>query len=63
MKAQMTGNVWFKPRNKWIVDVFTGEGWENYSCFRIFRGEPKLISGTPVTDDEYKEIKRLINVK
>lgn len=63
MKQQLSGSVFFKPRSKWIVDVFTGEGWENYSCFRIFRGEPKLIQGTPVTDEEYKEIKRLINVR
>jgi hypothetical protein len=63
MKRIAVGEIALFPRSKWIVDVFTGEGFDNWSCFRIFRGEPKLIGGSPVTADEYKEIQRLVNAR
>lgn len=61
MKRLMNGEISLFPRNKWIVDVFTGEGFENWSCFRIFKGVPKLIGGSPVTAAEYADIQRLVN--
>ena len=63
MKRIVEGDIAIFPRNKWIIDVFTGEGWDNHSCFRIFKGLPKLIGGSPVTAAEYTEIQRLINVR
>ncbi len=63
MKAVMEGGIAIFPRNKWIIDVFTNSGWDNWSCFRIFKGQPKLIGGSPVTEAEYKEIQRLANAR
>ncbi len=63
MNKVMEGGIAIFPRNKWIVDVFTGMGYDNWSCFRIFKGQPKLIGGSPVTEVEYKEIQRLANAR
>lgn len=43
-----------------IVDIFTGNGWENWSRFQKTDKGPKLVAGKPVTDDEYKEVKGVL---
>lgn len=63
MKRIVEGPIAVYPRSKWIVDIFTGIGFDNWSCFRVFKGQPKLIGGSPVTEVEYKEIQRLLNVR
>lgn len=54
MNRVLDGEVMVLPRTKWIVDVFTGKGWDNYSCFRIYKGSLKLVGGMPITEEEYK---------
>jgi len=60
MKVIRTGPIAVFQRNKYLYDVFTGEGWENYSQFRVVKGFPKLVQGTSVTEFEYKEITKCL---
>jgi hypothetical protein len=66
MKTQLVGKVMAIPRGENLVDVFTGIGYENYSCFRIeeskFNGKLTFIpvSGQGVDDQEWKELKGLL---
>ena len=60
MQRVLEGDVMVLPRTKWIVDVFTGNGWDNYSCFRIYKGTLKLIAGSPVTEAEYKFLQGML---
>lgn len=66
MKTQLVGKVMAIPRGNNLVDVFTGIGWDNYSCFRIeeskFNGKPTFIldQGKGVEDQEWKELKGLL---
>ena len=60
MQRVMEGNVAVFPRNKWIIDVFTGDGWDNWSCFRIYKGSLKLIAGAPVTQAEYDQLQQMV---
>lgn len=49
--------VFFKNPNK-IFDVFKGDGWDNHT--RFVRQGPilKLVSGVPVSADEYKMLNK-----
>jgi len=60
MKKVMEGGIAIFPRNKWVVDVFTGMGYDNHSCFRIYKGTLKLVGGSPVTETEYKQLQGMI---
>lgn len=57
--------MFIKQLNKNTVDVFTGNGWENWSRFDLSQGFPKLVSGNALPDEEYKEVlkhgKRLLS--
>ena len=46
--------------NPTTVDIFTGNGWDNWSRFQKTDKGPKLIGGKPVTEDEYKEVKGIL---
>lgn len=39
-----------------FVDVFTGYGWDNYSCFKIEKGKIVLVEGASVSDGDYKKL-------
>lgn len=54
------GEIWVFPFSKWVIDVFTGKGFENHSRFHIFKGHLKLVAGEPVTDAEYKQLQKLV---
>jgi hypothetical protein len=59
-RKRLEGGIAVYPRNKWVIDVFTGEGWGNYSCFRIYKGTLKLVDGSPVTETEYKQLQGMV---
>lgn len=61
MKKLLKGDIVVLPVDKWKVDVFTGQGWDNHSRFQIFKGHLKLIGGSPVTDSEYKQLQELLS--
>lgn len=61
MNHNMVGEIAIFPRNKWVIDCFTGKGYDNYSCFRIYKGTLKLVGGSPVTETEYKTIQGMIS--
>ena len=46
---------------KWVnshtVDVFTGQGWENWSRFEKKGSLYRLLAGKPLTPQEYIELK------
>lgn len=50
----------FKFLNKNVVDVFTGDGWSNWSRFQKTAKGPKLVSGAGVTQPEYQEVKNVL---
>jgi hypothetical protein len=60
MKKLAKGEIIILPRTKWTIDVFTGKGWENHSCFHVYKGHLKLVGGQPVTDREYSELTELL---
>jgi hypothetical protein len=60
MNKSMEGGIAVFPRNKWVVDVFTGKGWDDHSVFRIYKGTLKLVGGSPVTETEYKQLQGMI---
>lgn len=46
---------------KWLddrrVDVFRGTGWDNWSRFEKRGNHYKLVSGAPLTPEEYAQLK------
>ena len=50
----------FKFLSKNVVDVFTGNGWDNWSRFQKTAKGPKLVSGAGVTQQEYQEVKNAL---
>lgn len=43
--------------NSNVVDVFRGNGWENWTRFRKVGSHFEMIAGTPLTTAEYQELK------
>jgi hypothetical protein len=41
-----------------LIDVFQGEGWENWSRVSIKRGKAQVIAGGQLTDEQLSEIVR-----
>jgi enolase len=41
-----------------LVDVFTGEGWENWTRISIKRGKIQVLAGNQLTAEEIAEIQR-----
>ena len=45
---------WINPQ---LVDVFRGEGWENWSRFQKKGNHYEMVSGQPLSNQEYVELK------
>lgn len=60
MKAVSKGPVVVIPLTNTLCDVYTGEGWENWSRFRILRGTPILLKGDGISEQDYKALQELI---
>lgn len=43
--------------NASIVDVFRGQGWDNWSRFRKIGSHYEMIAGQPLTTQEYQALK------
>lgn len=43
--------------NSSIVDVFRGNGWENWTRFRRVGSHYEMVDGQPLTTVEYAELK------
>jgi hypothetical protein len=50
-----------KQLTKTTVDVFTGNGWENWSRFERTNKGPMLIAGQSVSPEEYQEVKNVLS--
>lgn len=48
--------------NRNTIDVFTGEGWENWSRFKLTKHGPKLISGQKLSNENFSNLTRLVKV-
>ena len=46
----------FVKRRGSLFDVFTGKGWDSYSCFELRNGKLLLVSGASVSDHDYKKL-------
>ncbi len=42
------------------VDVFTGQGWDQWSRFSVEKGFPQLLQGAALSDEDYKELKNAL---
>ena len=42
--------------NRFLVDVFTGEGWKNWARFKIVKGHPILERGNPLQTKDYDQL-------
>lgn len=60
MKKTSLSDMTVLYRNKWTLDVFTGKGWDNHSCFQIYKGHLKLVGGQPITDKEYSKLTEFV---
>lgn len=47
-----------KQLNEDTVDVFTGNGWENWSRFKLGVNTPKKVAGQNLTTEEYDDLKK-----
>lgn len=52
--AKLLTLKWVTP---YLVDVFRGEGWENWSRFQKKGNHFEMLSGQPLTNQEYLELK------
>ena len=59
MNRVLEGPVVVMPRYD-VVDVFTGKGWDNHSVFKVIKGFPKFVSGNPLSEDDFKTLRRLV---
>lgn len=50
-------SITLKWVNDTIVDVFRGTGWDNWSRFEKRGNHFKMLSGQPLTTQEYLELK------
>ena len=41
-----------------VVDVFTGNGWDNWSRFKLGMNTPKKVAGNNLTEKEYADLKQ-----
>jgi len=60
MKRKLEGDVVVLPRDKNLVDVFTGHGWENWSLFQNTGTYLKLVAGTGVSEEDYAKLMRML---
>lgn len=44
-----------------LVDVFMGEGWENWSRVSIKRDRPQVIGGAPLSAEVLNAVKEAMN--
>jgi hypothetical protein len=52
-----------KQVRKNLIDVFIGNGWEQWSRFEKTAKGPKLVAGAGVTNDEYQKVKHALYSK
>jgi hypothetical protein len=60
MKRLYTEDFAIIPVDKHIVDVFTGDGWTNWSRFHNTGNYLKLVKGKGVNDEVYAKLMRLL---
>lgn len=58
-KDTSTKSITLKWVNDKIVDVFRGQGWDNWSRFERRGNHFKMLDGQPLTTQEYLELKGL----
>lgn len=56
-KLESSKSLTLKWVNENVVDVFRGRGWENWSRFEKVGNHFKMISGAPLTTQEYLQLK------
>lgn len=49
-----------KQLDKTTVDVFTGNGWENWTRFTLGVNVPKKVKGQNLSSEDYDELKQLL---
>jgi hypothetical protein len=59
MKRTLEGPVVVLPRED-VIDVFTGKGWSTHSVFKVVKGFPKFVGGSPLTEEDFKTLKKLV---
>jgi hypothetical protein len=59
MKTKREGDLVVLPRDNDLVDVFTGTGWKEHRVFQVNKGHLKLISGPGVSEEQFKELRKL----
>lgn len=60
MRANRVGEVVVLPVDKKVIDVFTGNGWEDWSRFYYTGNYLKLIKGKGVSDDTYAKLMEMV---
>lgn len=64
MKRVETGNVWIYPRyatkDGLLIDVFTGNGYSKYTCFKVTGKKLKFIRGVDLSPEDFQKLKSLI---
>lgn len=54
---ESTKSLTLKWVNSTVVDVFRGNGWENWTRFRRVGSHYEMVAGQPLTTSEYVELK------
>lgn len=49
-----------KKLNASVLDVFVGVGWEHWSRFKLENRQLKLVSGKPLSKDQYNELRHIV---
>jgi len=62
MKTIREGPVVIYPRDRGVIDVFVGKGWDQHTMFKVVRGVPHLVKGyDPLSEKDYDLLKELVN--
>ena len=59
-KKTQTENLFVVRQGK-VVDVFQGKGWDTWSRFSVVKGHPKLEKGSPLSEQDYADLKGICN--
>lgn len=60
MKAKREGELVVLPRDTdGLIDVFTGNGWKEHRVFQYKSGQLKLMHGPGLSEEQFKELRKL----